>query len=67
MTATTARLEQVSEWLELVEQLPLGHPDRLRYLTQAEELLESARPSDDAEAEASGPDYIAIMERKWPS
>jgi hypothetical protein len=56
MTATSARLDQVSEWLELIEQLPLGHPDRLRYLTQAEELLEIAPPKDDAEPEISGPD-----------
>ena len=55
MAATTTRLDQVSEWLELVEQLPLGHPDRLRYLTQAEELLETAPPKDDAEPEISGP------------
>lgn len=55
MTATTSRLEQVSEWLELVEQLPLGHPDRHTYLTQAEELLESTRPEDvNAESEAFG-------------
>ena len=57
MTATTARLDQVSEWLELVEQLPLGHPDRLRYLTQAEELLEGSRPEDEnADREISAPD-----------
>jgi hypothetical protein len=57
MTAASARFDQVSEWLELIEQLPLGHPDRLRYLTQAEELLENARPENEpADPEISGAD-----------
>jgi hypothetical protein len=35
------RLEQVDRWLDLVEQLPLGHPDRFRFLTFAEQILET--------------------------
>ena len=31
-----ARLEQVNRWLNLVDELPLGHPDRLRFLAYAD-------------------------------
>ena len=33
------RLEEVMRWLDKVERLPQGHPDRLRFLTLAEEAL----------------------------
>jgi hypothetical protein len=34
------RLDQAGRWLDEVMRLPLGHPDRLRYLTLAERALE---------------------------
>lgn len=39
------RVEQVTMWLDKVEALPPGHPDRLRFLTYAEQLFEE-RPAD---------------------
>lgn len=38
------RLDQASRLLDEVMRLPLGHPDRLRYLTLAEQSLED-RPA----------------------
>jgi hypothetical protein len=34
------RMDQAGRWLDEVMRLPLGHPDRLRYLTFAERALE---------------------------
>lgn len=34
------RVAQAGRWLDEVMRLPLGHPDRLRYLTFAERALE---------------------------
>jgi hypothetical protein len=34
------RWEQVDRLLDLVEQLPLGHPDRVRLLGDAEQILD---------------------------
>jgi hypothetical protein len=39
MTAQMKRLEEVMRWLDQIERLPQGHPDRLRFLTLAEEAL----------------------------
>jgi len=43
------RMDQAGRWLDEVMRLPLGHPDRLRYLTFAERALEGpisfGRPS----------------------
>ena len=38
------RLDQAGRWLDEVAKLPLGHPDRLRYLTLAERALEGPIP-----------------------
>jgi hypothetical protein len=46
MTAKIKRLEQVMRWLDQVDQLPIGHPDRLRFLTQAEEVLYGPTPEE---------------------
>ena len=42
MSTTMAKLERVSGLLDKVMQLPLGHPDRLRFLTYAEQVLEGS-------------------------
>jgi hypothetical protein len=39
------RLDQASQLLDEVMRLPLGHPDRLRYLTLAEQSLEHRPPA----------------------
>jgi hypothetical protein len=47
-TTTMAKLDRVSALLDKVAELSLGHPDRLRLLTIAEQVLEegsSDRPS----------------------
>jgi hypothetical protein len=36
---------QVDKWLDMVIRLPLGHPDRLRFLTYAEQILEGSAPA----------------------
>jgi hypothetical protein len=46
MTAKMKRLEQVMSWLDQVDQLPVGHPDRLRFLTQAEQVLYGPAPME---------------------
>jgi hypothetical protein len=38
------RVDRVDHLLDKVMSLPLGHPDRLRYLTLAEQSLESRPP-----------------------
>jgi hypothetical protein len=38
--ARIERWEQVDRLLDLVEQLPLGHPDRVRLLGDAEQILD---------------------------
>lgn len=38
------RVNQVDHLLDKVMSLPLGHPDRLRYLTLAEQSLENRPP-----------------------
>ena len=47
-----ARPEQVNRWLNLVDELPLGHPDRLRFLAYAEEIIAGAVPEGEAGAPA---------------
>jgi hypothetical protein len=39
------RVNQVDRLLDKVMSLPLGHPDRLRYLTLAEQSLENRPPT----------------------
>jgi hypothetical protein len=46
MNAQMKRLELVDQWLDKVGQLPPGHPDRLRFLTYAEQILEGAAPAE---------------------
>ena len=38
--ARAERWEQVDRLLELVEKLPFGHPDRVRLLEDAEQILD---------------------------
>jgi hypothetical protein len=40
MVTTNSKLDRVSELLDLILSLPLGHPDRLRFLTCAEQIFE---------------------------
>jgi len=40
MHSKMERMDQAGRWLYDVMRLPLGHPDRLRYLTFAERALE---------------------------
>jgi hypothetical protein len=39
------RLDETSRLLDKVMSLPLGHPDRLRYLTLAEQSLDDQPPA----------------------
>ena len=48
MNTKMARLEQVDRWLNLVDELPLGHPDRLRFLAYAEQIIAGAVPEEEA-------------------
>ncbi len=48
MNTKMARLEQVDRWLNLVDELPLGHPDRLRFLAYAEQIVAGAVPEEAA-------------------
>jgi hypothetical protein len=52
MNTKMARLEQVDRLLNLVDELPLGHPDRLRFLTYAEEIIAGAVLKEEAGAPA---------------
>jgi hypothetical protein len=52
MNTKMARLEQVDRWLNLVDELPLGHPDRLKFLAYAEEIIAGAVPEEEAGAPA---------------
>jgi hypothetical protein len=52
MNTKMARLEQVDRLLNLVDELPLGHPDRLKFLTYAEEIIAGAVPKEEAGAPA---------------
>jgi hypothetical protein len=45
MNTKMARLEQVDRLLNLVDELPLGHPDRLKFLAYAEEIIAGAVPA----------------------
>jgi uncharacterized protein HemY len=40
MRAQLERLDRANRWLDEVARLPPGHPDRLRYLSFAEQILE---------------------------
>ena len=52
MNTKMARLEQVDRLLNLVNELPLGHPDRLKFLAYAEEIIAGAVPETEAGAPA---------------
>ena len=52
MNTKMARLEQVDRLLNLVNELPLGHPDRLKFLAYAEEIIAGAVPEEEAGAPA---------------
>jgi hypothetical protein len=52
MNTKMARLEQVDRLLNLVDDLPLGHPDRLKFLSYAEEIIAGAVPKEEAGAQA---------------
>jgi hypothetical protein len=52
MNTKMARLEAVDRLLNLVDELPLGHPDRLRFLAYAEEVIAGAVPEEEAGAPA---------------
>ena len=52
MDTKMARLEQVDRLLNLVNELPLGHPDRLKFLAYAEEIIAGAVPEGEAGAPA---------------
>ena len=40
------RLDLVAGWLDKVGRLPIGHPDRLRFLPYAEQVLDGPSPAD---------------------
>jgi uncharacterized protein HemY len=40
MRAQLERLDRANRWLDEIARLPPGHPDRLRYLSFAEQILE---------------------------
>lgn len=42
MTEKMQQLERVAAYLDLVDRLPLGHPDRFRFLTLAQQVLEGS-------------------------
>jgi hypothetical protein len=44
MNTKMARLEQVDRLLNLVDELPLGHPGRLKFLAYAEEITQVLSP-----------------------
>jgi hypothetical protein len=48
MKAKMEKFEQVDRWLDLIARLPLGHPDRMRFLTYAEQIIagQSLHPQD---------------------
>jgi hypothetical protein len=52
MNTKMARLEQVDRLLNPVDELPLGHPDRLKFLAYAEEIIAGAVPETEAGAAA---------------
>jgi hypothetical protein len=52
MNTKMARLEQVDRLLNLVNELPLGHPDRLKFLAYAEEIIAGAVPKEEVGAPA---------------
>ena len=52
MNTKMARLEQVDRVLNLVDELPLGHPDRLKFLAYAEEIIVVAVSEEEAGAPA---------------
>jgi hypothetical protein len=45
MNEKMQRLDRVAGWLDKVVRLPIGHPDRLRFLTRAEQILEGQTPA----------------------
>jgi hypothetical protein len=47
MNSTIERLDEVNRWLDEVMRLPLGHPDRLRLLTRAEQVFRGAAPPEE--------------------
>jgi hypothetical protein len=47
MKTKMARLEQVDRLLNLIDELPLGHPDRLKFLAYAEEIIAGAVPEEE--------------------
>jgi hypothetical protein len=49
---TMQRIAAVSVWLDRINALPLGHPDRLQFLSYAEELL--AAPSQGSARHRAG-------------
>jgi hypothetical protein len=63
MNTKMARLEQVNRWLNLVDELPLGHPDRLRFLAYAEQIIAGAVPEEEA-MDREGPDRPRVESRR---
>jgi uncharacterized protein HemY len=57
MRAQLERLDRANRWLDEVARLPPGHPDRLRYLSFAEQILE------DKPLPARRPGSVAQMNR----
>ena len=47
MNKTIERLDEVNRWLDEVMRLPLGHPERLRLLTRAEQVFDGAAPAEE--------------------
>jgi hypothetical protein len=52
MVTTKSKLDRVAELLDLILLLPFGHPDRLRFLTCAEQIFDEpdARVARDQES-----------------
>jgi uncharacterized protein HemY len=60
MRAQLERLDRANRWLDEVARLPPGHPDRLRYLSFAEQILE------DQPLAARRPGSVAPVHRPRP-
>jgi uncharacterized protein HemY len=63
MRAQLERMDRANRWLDEVARLPPGHPDRLRYLSFAEQILED-KPLPVRRPASVGPIYPTRAGRK---
>ena len=65
--ATLEKLDRVSALLDEIAQLPLGHPDRLRLLSLAEQIFEgsAAQPNEHQDAENRAGDINTLPEEPF--